>query len=420
MVSGMKKLTKKILVGTLTLAIISTSSSVFAQTHMVQSGDTFWKISQKYDVDMQKLMSANNANENTILKIGEELTIPQEYYYYSVKSGDTPWLISQRLGVSLNELMKLNGLSESSRIYVGQKLKIPINNSTSDNEYYTVKSGDTPWLISQKLGVSLTSLLSLNNLNEKSYIYVGQKLKIPSTISTANQTATSNGIPQQPQVTITYKTHIVQKGENFWSISQIYGIQVNELLKANNANSSTTLSIGDKVKIPVYNVPVMETLGDKYGEYLDWWKGVQYVIPIGAEFTVIDFYTGKSFKAKRTTGANHADVETLTAQDTAIMKEIWGGEFSWKTRPAIIVCNGRRIAASVASMPHAGNDNAPGGAHTSWRSDDYGPGLNFDYVKNNNMHGHFDIHFLNSTRHKDGQIDSYHQKNIKIAAGIIK
>lgn len=416
----MKKLTKKILVGTLTLAIISTSSAVFAQTHKIQSGDTFWKLSKKYDVNMQELMSANNANESTILKVGEEITIPQEYYFYSVKSGDTPWLISQRLGVSLDEMMKLNGLNENSRIYVGQKLKIPINNSTGENQYYTVKSGDTPWLISQKLGVSLSSLLSINNLNEKSYIYVGQKLKIPSTQMMAEKVTTSNGIPEQPQVTITYKTHTVQKGENFWSISQTYGIQVNELLKANNANSSTTLSIGDKVKIPVYNVPVMETLGDKYGEYLDWWKGAQYVVPIGAEFTVIDYYTGKSFRAKRTTGANHADVETLTAQDTAKMKEIWGGELSWKTRPAIIVYNGRRIAASVASMPHAGNDNDPGGVQTSWRSDDYGAGLNFDYIKNNDMHGHFDIHFFNSTRHRDGQVDSYHQKNIKIAAGITK
>jgi len=33
------------------------------------------------------------------------------------------------------------------------------------------------------------------------------------------------------------------------------------------------------------------------------------------------------------------------------------------------------------------------------------------------MDGHFDIHFLNSTRHKDGEVDWSHQANVRIAAG---
>lgn len=416
----MNKLTKKILVGTLALAIITTSSSAYAQTHTVKAGDTFWKISQRYNVDMYRLMSDNNANESTILQIGEELVLPKEYDYYSVKSGDTPWLISQKKGICLHSLMQLNGLSEGSYIYVGQVLKIPLKESTANIEYYTVKSGDTPWLISQRFNVCVNKLLAQNNLSESCYIYEGQKLKIPLEQSKTNQSFSTSGIPKQPEVSVTYKTHTVKKGETFWSISMDYGIQVNELLKANNANESTSLNIGDKVKIPVYHVPVMSTQGEQYGEYMDWWKGAQYLIPIGAEIKVVDFYSGKSFNAKRTTGANHADVETLTSQDTAKLKEIWGGNFSWKSRSAIIVCNGRRIAASLSSMPHAGNDNDLGGHHTNWRSDNYGPGLNFDYIKNNNMHGHFDIHFLNSTRHKDGQIDHNHQKNIKISGGVKK
>jgi hypothetical protein len=40
------------------------------------------------------------------------------------------------------------------------------------------------------------------------------------------------------------------------------------------------------------------------------------------------------------------------------------------------------------------------------------------YITNNNFDGHFDIHFLNSTRHVDGKIDRYHQEKIKIAAGV--
>ena len=99
------------------------------------------------------------------------------------------------------------------------------------------------------------------------------------------------------------------------------------------------------------------------------------------------------------------------------MKEIWGGEFSWVRRPVIIKYNGRKLAASMSSMPHAGNDAAPGGINTSWRSGNYGAGYNLDWVKNNGIDGVLDIHFLNSTRHSDGQVDQKHQDNVKISAG---
>jgi hypothetical protein len=168
----------------------------------------------------------------------------------------------------------------------------------------------------------------------------------------------------------------------------------------------------------VHNIPVKSTPGSKYGEALDWWTEAQYFIPAGSDFEVLDFYTGKSFQARRTTGANHADCETLSVEDTKKMKEIWGGSFSWNSRPVLIMFNGRKIAASMSAMPHAGNDSAAAAVWTNWRSENYGPGLNFDWIKNNGIDGHFDIHFLNSTAHKDGKINARHQENVRKAAGL--
>ncbi|MTI68163.1 MAG: LysM peptidoglycan-binding domain-containing protein [Firmicutes bacterium] len=355
----MKKITKKIITGALAISIIGTGSSVLASTYQVKSGDTFWKIASKYDLSTSELMKENNATKDTILYIGDKLNIPD-----------------------------------------------------SEENFYTVQKGDTPWIISNKFDVSLTELLSINNLDSNSYIYIGQKLKIPNKETIE--------IPKQPESYVTYETHIVKRGESFWSLSKEYGIQYSELLKANNAPVNTILYIGDEIKIPIHHVPVTETLGEKYGEYLDWWQAAQYVIPIGAKIKIKDLYTGKSFMAKRTLGANHADCETLTKEDTKIMKDIWGGSFNWEKRPVVVEYNGRKIAASQAGMPHAGNENVPGGEYTSWRNGGYGAGMNLDYIKGNAMEGHFDLHFLNSTRHKDGNKDETHQKNVKISAGIIK
>ncbi|MEW9095763.1 MAG: hypothetical protein AB2417_11845 [Clostridiaceae bacterium] len=154
----------------------------------------------------------------------------------------------------------------------------------------------------------------------------------------------------------------------------------------------------------------------KYGELLDWWESVQNIFPNGSVAQVTDLNTGKSFNVKRTFGTNHADAEALTPSDTDIIKSIWGG-FSWERRPVIVTVNEKRIAASMAAMPHAGVDSAPAVATVQNRSDGYGTGENLDAVKDNGMDGVVDIHFLNSTRHKDGREDPDHQQAILRAAG---
>ncbi len=150
-------------------------------------------------------------------------------------------------------------------------------------------------------------------------------------------------------------------------------------------------------------------------ENLDWWKAGNKAFPIGSVVTVKDVYTGKTFKIKRTMGSNHADCEALTLADTNVIKSIWGG-FSWDVRPVHIFINGRVLAASMSGQPHAGVDSAPAYATVNNRSENYGTGENLDTIKGNGMDGHFDVHFLNSQRHKDGQVDPRHQAAIKIAA----
>lgn len=150
-------------------------------------------------------------------------------------------------------------------------------------------------------------------------------------------------------------------------------------------------------------------------EVLDWWKSARYVFRIGDVATVTDIKTGRTFKIKRTMGSNHADCEALTAKDTQIIKSIWGG-FSWDVRPVIISVRGRSLVASMSAMPHAGIDSAPAYKMVSNRSGGYSRGENLDVVKGNGMNGHFDVHFLNSTRHKDGREDPRHQAAIRWAA----
>lgn len=397
--------------GILSTAILAgNATGAYAQssTYTVQKGDTYWIISQKLGVSIQSLMAANNAGQNTILYIGQNITIPMDTIH-NVKPGETYWTISQAYGVDFYELLRANNATDKTWLNIGDRVVIPYQAPKITS--YTVQKGDTYWIVSQKFDIDINELLKLNGANQNSYLYIGQQIKIP-----ASAQGTASVPASKPYVT--YDSYTVQKGDTVWSIASKFNIPFSELLQANSLSQSSWLNINDVIKIPVHHIPVKATPGPQYGEALDWWTEAQYLIPVGTDFEVVDFYRGKSFYARRTTGSNHADCETLTIQDTNKMKEIWGGSFSWTRRPVLIKYNGRKIAASMTAMPHAGNDSVAAGVWTSWRSGGYGAGTNLDWIKNNGINGHFDIHFLNSTRHKDGEVDTNHQLNVRIAAGL--
>lgn len=384
---------KRIVIGGIIgLTLLSQSGiNAFADTvsYQVKSGDTYWKISQKYSVDIDELLNENSAYNNPYLIVGQTIKLPynlDEKILYQVVWGDTYWKISQKFDVDINELLEVNNANSQTKVNVNDVVIIPKSNNYGT---HIVESGDTYWKISQKYSVDINELLEINNANEYSGLYIGQKIFIPNGDSTQIQE------PTEEKAYVTYTNYTVQKGDDFWKLSIKFGIPQYELLNANNMNVNTILNIGDVLKIPVHHVPVKDTPGENYGEYLDWWTEAQYVIPIGTVFKVKDFYTGKEWTMKRTIGANHADCEPLTKYDSDVMKDVWGGNYSWETRPVLVMVDGRKIAASASSMPH-----------------------DIQYISDNGVTGHMDIHFANSSRHKDGAIDNNHQNNIKISAGL--
>ena len=394
----------KKLIASLTAMALLPCSALANVNYNVQKGDSYWNIAQRFNTSLSSVLEANDASSSSSLMIGQVIKVPSNTY--TVQKGDTYYLIAKKCGISLSDLLKSNNSDGNSTLYPGDKISIP----SADDGYtsYTVQKGDTYWIISQKYGISLNSLLEANNASDGSTLFVGDIVKIPKGNTSGGGTTTSPSI--------TYKTHTVTSGDTLWNIAIKYGIPFQELLDTNSLTESSYIYNGMKLTIPVHNVPVKDAPSG-YGELLEWFSEAQYVIPINADFTVVDLATGKSFNARRTIGSGHADCEPLTASDTAKMKEIWGGSFNWNKRSVLIKINGRTIAASAAGMLHAGNDGAPAGEWTSWRSDNYGAGTNYDYIKGNDAHGHFDLHFYKSIGHSSGTENSTHQKNVLKSAG---
>lgn len=222
----------------------------------------------------------------------------------------------------------------------------------------------------------------------------------------------------QPQPGSVYK---VRSGDNLSTISHKLGITVSQLKKLNNLKSDKLAIDQLLVTSKAKNVKTTRTIkstgnnvGTKrslkvsrglpgnriVGEMVPWTEANK-LFAEGMIVNVYDVESGQTFKVKRNFGHNHADADPLTAEDTAIMRGLFGGSWSWDRRAIIVDINGRLVAASMNGMPH-GNK----------------------IVSRNGFPGHFCIHFLGSKTHgssytKSGVpiIDDQHQAMVRKAAG---
>ncbi|MGI6694738.1 MAG: peptidoglycan-binding protein [Christensenellales bacterium] len=139
-------------------------------------------------------------------------------------------------------------------------------------------------------------------------------------------------------------------------------------------------------------------------EKVDWYSGdINSFWARGETAILTDVKTRISFRVKRWAGGYHADVEPLTAADTAAMCEIYGVKNAqeileknlYQRRPVWITLKGRSFAASIYGIPH----NYPEG----------------DTIPDNKFNGQFCVHFVNSRLHTGGKVDKDHQKAINEA-----
>jgi N-acetylmuramoyl-L-alanine amidase len=121
---------------------------------------------------------------------------------YSIKKGDTLFSIAKKANTELDVLLKLNNLKREDTVYIGQEILIPAEKTADEDEdedtdtkslenkkklkiqkkplkYYTVKKGDTLFLVAKNHSTTLAELLKINNMKITDPLLYGQKIKIP-------------------------------------------------------------------------------------------------------------------------------------------------------------------------------------------------------------------------------------------------
>jgi LysM repeat protein len=176
--------------------------------HTVAWGDTLFSIARQYGTTVEALTQANGLTDPTQIYAGQRLIIPTAHVptapaeagaSHTVQAGENLYRIALKYGVTVKALTELNGIYNRDQVFAGQKLTIPGSPAASSIAYqpqhasttHTVQRGETLTSIAHRYGVSLWTLIQVNNIANSALILPGQTLVIPRASSLASAPAST-------------------------------------------------------------------------------------------------------------------------------------------------------------------------------------------------------------------------------------
>ena len=229
-----EKLAEAVVKSIANYAGVSYSPANMEGYYIVKKGDSLWSIASKNNTTVDNIKKLNNLSSNN-LSVGQVLKLSydtenediKESNIYTVKKGDSLWLIANKYGTTVDELKNANNL-KSNTLSIGQTLIIPKKKENTNKISYVVKKGDSLWLIANKYDTTVEKIKSTNNLKSNT-LSIGQVLVIPSSSE--------------------FITYTVKKGDSLWLIANKYNTTVDNIKKLNNL-SSNNLQINQKLILP--------------------------------------------------------------------------------------------------------------------------------------------------------------------------
>lgn len=109
--------------------------------HVIEEGDTMYKIAGKYDTRVSEICRLNDMQETDMLKIGRKLLVKSKSssakqqtatkqkqiagaQYHTIVEGDTLYKIAGKYDTRVSELCRLNSIEETTILQIGMKLRV--------------------------------------------------------------------------------------------------------------------------------------------------------------------------------------------------------------------------------------------------------------------------------------------------------
>ena len=216
-------------------------------THVVKEGETLAQIALQHAVTEALLVEQNPAlADSAPLTVGQELSITK----VTLVSGPRSPVIPDQSVVPISQQSQPappdSGSSSSPQ---------PPSSSTpgvSPTEY-VVKAGDTLWAISRDTGITVATLVSINNIANSNRIFVGQRLSLQPVPGATTPPSSSSSQPLEPLVVRNSggtTEYVVQRGDTLLRIAFANRTTIFTLIRENSLADPNRLFVGQRLVIP--------------------------------------------------------------------------------------------------------------------------------------------------------------------------
>lgn len=152
------------------------------EVHEIKSGDTLYNISRRFNTSVAQLRALNGIGDGRGLNVGRSIIVPRVdetlFDTVVVETGDSLYSISKRYDVSLSALRALNGVADARDLQVGEAILVP-KLEDAVLGVHVVRYGDTLATIAEAFDTTVKLLQSLNGIANPSLIQVDDIILVP-------------------------------------------------------------------------------------------------------------------------------------------------------------------------------------------------------------------------------------------------
>ena len=232
-------------------ALLCITLSFAQQKHTASNYESIESIAKIYRFSPADILKLNPGVKEGIQK-GVTINIPtSKVKHYStqrpvgftshlVKSGETFFGLSQKYNISIDDLKRYNLDLYTRELQENERITIPLFNKTNDmvqkgvqgQKRYVVKPQETLWKIAKNHNVSVEELERINK-KEKGFnpnnLKEGQEIWVPASAVDSSEPE----VPTRPTTNKELVLYLVEKGEGFYSLERKFGLSQSDIVKLN-------------------------------------------------------------------------------------------------------------------------------------------------------------------------------------------
>lgn len=154
----------------------------FYAVYVVVPGDSLFNIARRYNTSVTQLRALNGVGGGSDLTVGRSIIVPRVdetiFDTVVVETGDSLYSISRRYDVSVSALQVLNRMADARDIKVGEAILAPkLENAVLG--VHVIRFGDSLTEIAELYGTTVDFLRSLNGIANPSLIQLDDRILVP-------------------------------------------------------------------------------------------------------------------------------------------------------------------------------------------------------------------------------------------------